>query len=311
VANSNETSNFTGIWNREENSDKINEVANKLGEEQTPLGAVNFNKKNKTWGVSSALLTFAAFLGLQVVLAIGLIVAVGPYNTMEALTNPAFLLLSSLSMYVVWIGGMYLVTKFRGQNSFKLDFKVWFKKWDVFIGLGIAAGLYGVVLLSQWLLGDVLGVDLTGSDNGATFTNLEGVWFLILGIGVASILGPISEELFFRGFILNAIIKTADNQSEKIKEQKLDEYEAPVLIKFNRLAQKFKVPLAVIVSSIVFGLMHFQGVDTFGQWYVVIVTGTLGLVFGIAAVKFKRIGPGIFAHMFYNGATLLLAVFLS
>jgi len=58
-------------------------------------------------------------------------------------------------------------------------------------------------------------------------------------------------------------------------------------------------------------LMHFQGVGTFGQWYVVIVTGTLGLVFGIAAVKFKRIGPGIFAHMFYNGATLLLAVFLS
>jgi membrane protease YdiL (CAAX protease family) len=186
------------------------------------------------------------------------------------------------------------------------------RRYVVFIGLGIAALLYGLVLLSQWVLGDILGIDLAGSDNGAIFANLKGIWFIIVGIGIASLLGPISEELFFRGFVLQSIIKSADNQTAKIKEQKLDEFEAPFFIKFNKIFQKIKVPLAVITSSIIFGLLHFQGsFETFGQIYVVIVTGTLGLVFGIAAVYFKRIGPGIFGHVFYNGATLLLAFFLS
>lgn len=312
MANSHETSNFSGIWNRGNNSDQIKKIADELSQEQLPLGVVSFKNKKKTWGITDALLNFAAFLLVQIAMVIIGIAIVGgnPDAILALTTNPIFLILSSVSMYAVWIGGMWYVTKFKGKNSFKLDFKVWFKKFDVFIGLGIAAALYGLVFLSQKVLTD-MGVDLTGSDNGAVITGMQGIWFILMGIGIASILGPISEELFFRGFLLNSVIKTVDNQTEKIKEQKLDKDEAPFLVGMNKFFQKIKVPLAIILSSAIFGLMHFQGVETFGQWYVVIVTGTLGLVFGIASIFFKRIGPGIFAHIFYNGGTLLLSFFLS
>jgi hypothetical protein len=107
VANSNETSNFTGIWNRDNKSDAIKKVADELKEEKPTLGVTSFNKRKKPWGFSDVILTFAIFLFVQVAMFVVFITIIGLDKTLEFFTTPLGLLLSSLSMYATWIGGMW------------------------------------------------------------------------------------------------------------------------------------------------------------------------------------------------------------
>lgn len=311
MATTNETSNseFRGIWDRVNKSEAVTSVATEMEAPKPELGG----KARKKWGLSDVVLNIAALLGVQVVLTFGVIFLSGA-NTQEeilALTSSPWLVLgSALSMYLTWIGGMWLTTHTKGAKSFKIDFGVYFKRWDALIGLGLAVGLYGFVLGSQWLFTDVFKFDMSGADNGSVVTSFEGLWFVIIAIGIASIIGPISEEFFFRGFLLRGIIKSFDNHSERLHMEELED-EAKFGYALNRFFQKSKTVIAVILSSVVFGFMHFQGFETFGQWFVVIITGLLGLVFAIVAVKTGRIGPTIFGHIFYNGGTVLLSLLLT
>jgi membrane protease YdiL (CAAX protease family) len=273
---------------------------------QTPEGEV---KKKKSWGLGSFSLAFAAFLLLQVVIAFGIIIfgviqygtEITPEQILDLTTAPAVLLISSLSMYVVWVASMYVVSRVRGEKSFKKDFWVYFKKYDVFIGLGIAVGMIILASVINWLLADILGLDMKGSDNGAVFTSLNGIWLILIAGGIASILGPISEELFFRGFFMQAVRKTGENLLNYSKRTNKG-------VKLYSWLYEKRNWFAVILSSIGFGLMHFQGIETFGQIFVMLFTGSLGVVFALVALKTRRLGPVIFAHMFYNGLTLVLAL---
>ena len=300
-------SNFQGIWNRSTQNSKVDSQVEQLSQQRPELGS---KKKNKQWGIRSIVFNFILLLVTQLIVGLGLAWLFVEQNggdptkiTTTLTSNPWVLLISSLSMYVVWVGGMLYVTYTKGQKSMAKDFGVKMKWYDPFIGIGIAAGLFGLVLAATWLLSDVLGLDMRGSDNGATISSFTGIWFFIIAIGIASILGPLCEELFFRGFVLRGIMKSITNHFVKINSEE----EAGLGLRFAMWLDKSKGVIAVIVSSILFGLMHFQGTETFGQWFVIIATGTLGLVFGIVALKMNRLGPVIFGHMFYNGTTLILS----
>jgi membrane protease YdiL (CAAX protease family) len=73
-----------------------------------------------------------------------------------------------------------------------------------------------------------------------------------------------------------------------------------LIMSYRAWGNKNKHILAIVISSILFGFMHFQGFETFGQWLVVIVTGSLGLVLAIVTYKLKRIAPAMVAHVLYN-----------
>lgn len=300
---------FAGIWDRDTKNENIENVAQELAETLPEKGG---KKRVKPWGIKSVFANFFVLIVTQVILSIVLLWVIGsslddPAElTTALLSSPGVIIATSLSMYLVWVGGMFVTSYTKGQRSLKKDFWVSFKRFDVLIGLGVAALLFGFVLGVQWLLGDVLGIDLTGSDNSGAFSALEGAWFFIVGLGIASILGPLSEELFFRGYVMQAIAKSIRNRLDKVNSEIEEGLGLRVAIWFN----KYQYVFAAIISSVIFGFMHFQGAETFGQWLVVIITGTLGLVFAVMTIKFRRLGPAIFGHMFYNGATLLIAYFL-
>jgi len=301
---------FSGIWDREDKNETFDKVAASLSE---PLPEKGGARRVKPWGLKSVVGNLLILLITQVALSIALLASIDSLAgadpdklTADLLSSPWVLIGSSLSMYVVWIGGMLVTTHFKGQKSLKKDFWVSFKRFDVLIGLGVAALLFGFVLGFQWLLGDVLGLDMTGADNSGSFSSLEGAWFFIIAIGIASFLGPLSEELFFRGYLMQAIAKSIRNRLAKVHAEVDEGLGLKIAIWLN----KYQYVIAAIFSSIVFGFMHFQGAETFGQWSVVIITGTLGLVFAVLTIKLRRLGPAIFGHMFYNGATLLIGYFL-
>lgn len=306
--NSDKSLEFEGIWKRDDRPARVAEQAEKLYEEKASLGLQY--KKVKPWGIRSIVLNLIILLIVQVVLSLAFVAMIsnGTSNPDNALTelvsNPWVLLLSSLSMYAVWVGGMAITTYLKGKKSFKEDFWVSFRWYDAFIGLGVAVVLFGLVFLSSWFFEDVIGLNMEGAGNGSVFLSLEGAWIFIIGIGIASFLGPLCEELFFRGYVMQAIAKSADTRLRKV-ESETDEGFGLRSAKF---FFKYRYHFAAVVSSILFGFMHFQGTETFGQWYVVLVTGTLGLMFALITLKLKRLGPAIYGHMLYNGGTLLIAM---
>lgn len=303
---------FSGIWNREDPENKILNIANEMGENRGPVG--NFNKKTKKqWSFIDVFFSLIVLLFVQVLVSIPLIATLqesiqsGETDALTLATPPLLILVSSLAMYAVWIGSMWFSTRYRGENSFKKDFKLGFKKWDVFIGLGIAVGLYLTLFAVQLLLG-LFNVDLSGADNGSTILGQEGIWFFVIAIGIASLLGPISEEFFFRGYLMNSVIKSAEKRQARVEKLKLTKQNAPVTVLFTNFFMKYKNVIAVIVSSAIFGMFHFQGTFDFGGIFIVLVTGTLGAVFAITTLKTGRLGPAIFGHVFYNFGTLMVSL---
>lgn len=299
---------FKGIWDKRVKRTDITENSKRFAKIQPEMGGT---VAKKGWGLGSFALVFLAFIAIQVVVSIAILVPVvinsGPNIDIAKVTSGAGLIIvSSLSMYATWVGGMAIVSRIRGKKSFKKDFWIQFKKFDVFIGLGIAIGLVLLVALSGWFFGDVLKLDLTAADNGKTFTSFSGFELIIVAFGIASILGPIMEEFFFRGFLFQAVRNSINIHLKRVSE----ESEGGATLAFAKWMQQKQYWFAIIVSSVVFGFMHIQpnGVGTFGWWYLLVATGTLGLVFGIIAAKTKRIGIGIFGHVFYNSITLLMAV---
>jgi membrane protease YdiL (CAAX protease family) len=288
----------------------------------------------KRWGLVEVVNSVVILICLQIVFSLYLILksirdSIGSgvdsndINTLTAAaaktaTDGPNLFISSLLMYAAWLFMMWYSSSKRGHKSWAKDFWIKFNfKKDILLGAGIAAVLTAV----QMGLGAILsaaGVDLTGSDNAAVILNQKGIWFFIMTFGVACLVGPIMEESFFRGFLFQGLIRhfrrgNVDRPRSVFGATILNNF-APVFngyISFRNWCYKHKYIISAIISSAFFGLMHFQGVNNFGNWYVVAITGTLGFVFALSALKFRRLGPGIFGHIFFNTFSVVLSIILA
>lgn len=97
-----------------------------------------------------------------------------------------------------------------------------------------------------------------------------GVLLMLLGVGV---LAPIAEELFFRGLI------------------------------YDWLRQKVGVELGIAISSLLFGLAHYDSLAVVGSSFV------MGIAMALAYEKTRSLWIAIFMHISTNaGVVLLLAV---
>lgn len=269
-----------------------------------PTGAVQSRVR---WGVGGVFGGLIFFLAIQVILVLAIFQGIAFSGDLDVLTDPvsltthpAVIIASSIAMWASWVTWMWITSRKKGTNNFFSDFKLRIH-WKRDLGLGLLIGLGLIVAVNgSSLLLEAFGVSMAGSDNGAVFGPGGGVAAAIMAVLIASIAGPFFEEVFFRGYILQAVRNTVLNQ----RDVSLRLGTQNPLVDW---AAKHKNGLAVTLSSIVFGFMHFQGVDTFGQIYVVLVTGLLGAVLAFTTLRYGRLGPAIFAHMFYNGGTLLLA----
>jgi membrane protease YdiL (CAAX protease family) len=121
-----------------------------------------------------------------------------------------------------------------------------------------------------------LGQDNYSENSASKFGNLKGNWLLFLAIVPAVLVESMLEELLDRGFLINW---------------------------FERLfsSTAFATVIAVILQAAIFGFRHSYDLSERS-----ITVGLIGLVMGIAYVKFGRnLWPLIIAHCALNTMSMI------
>jgi len=237
-------------------------------------------KKNLTSSIgvrlkSNKLLQFveliSVFLPAVIIVLIGLSVA-----GENPIIFQSFVWIANLVMIgVVWVG-----LRLRGQDwsHFGLSKKFISLRSLLISFLVFIGGLAG------FMLGSVIMANITGIPESADLSgynyiegNLPMLIAALLAVFIASSFG---EEVIYRGFLITRISEMGGNNKTWIR-------------------------LAVLISSIVFGLIHFE----WGPMGMV-QTGFMGLAFGVAFLLTKRnLWTLIMAH-FYMDAILMVQMYL-
>jgi membrane protease YdiL (CAAX protease family) len=138
----------------------------------------------------------------------------------------------------------------------------------------VAMWLIGLSVLMFWVqLLIWLGVDSLVPPDTAQKALDESGDSLVITIVLVGILGPIAEEIFFRGYVLPG------------------------------LAKKFGIGRSLLLSSLLFGLFHIDP-------GAIVPTFALGLALGWVYLKTGSIWPAIFAHGLHNTVAVLVAKYV-
>ena len=182
----------------------------------------------------------------------------------------ALMAASSLTALAIWripvwavqVGVVTLATTGRGR-SWRHDLGLVVRPVDLLVGIG--AGLGAQILIS--VVYAALGVEAEGPARQLVAKG-DGVAGLVGLVVLLAVAAPVVEELLFRGVLQNG------------------------------LAGRMPAPVALVVASAVFALVHFQTVQFPGLFVA-------GLVFGGLLLRTGRLGPSVVAHMAFNLSTVL------
>lgn len=296
---------------------------------QQPSSIANKPKK-KRWGLFHVIMGFLLMLGFQLIIGVALVVIVttqaatqGIYDTheiqnmtLDMAMHPAVLISSAFTMYLAWIIAMSWATYRKGLKSFAKDFWIRFKWTDILWGLGLGIALRAADIGSQWVMQELLGLDLTNGGNTDPIVSQTGLAYFMLAIVIGCICAPIFEEMFTRGMLLQGLIRSfrKNNQYPTTTIGNFVYKEAPQLWSFHKKVKRvlFKVRywLACIISGTVFGSMHFQASGMWTDWLIVIQTGLIGVFLAWMVLKTKRVGTAITIHMVFNITGIIIATYI-
>lgn len=171
------------------------------------------------------------------------------------------------------------------------DWKFRIEAKDVFYGLVALPVLFIAGSAATFSVMFLLGVEESQSNTAVISDNSGSPWIIVI-VFAAVIGAPIAEEVVFRGVSLRIFAGIGAS------------------ITNSKLGGSI---IGIAISSIMFGLVHFPDGDSgFSEYMVVAVTlGTIGAILAIMAVYFDRLGPSIWAHVFFNvvGVSAALGVF--
>ena len=182
-------------------------------------------------------------------------------------------------LIIVWIG-----LELRGE-SWK-DFGLGFKSitWSEGMKMFLLSLLVFVLAVAGFIIGSIIMANITGIHESANMSGYDylkdNIGMLLLTLGGVYIVSSFGEEVIYRAFLINRI-------SELGQETK----KATII--------------AVILSSIIFGLVHYE----WGPMGIV-QTGFMGLALGICYIKLKRrLWILILAHA-YMDTILMLQMYM-
>lgn len=228
------------------------------------------------WGIGDVIIGLTLWV-LGGIVAVVVLVALGDEATALTDLSLGALTVSLVSGWFGLLGWPVIATRWKGQRSLALDFGLSIRPVD--LGWG---ALGAVVALGVSFVGAVVWTLLSGSSvptNTDFLPQRPGpgtVVALVLLVGVCT---PVVEELFFRGLFLRSV------------------------------GRRWNLAIGVLVSSIIFGMLHVQGSTLAEALFMLAVTASYGAVFALLVVRADgRLGPAIIAHMGVNIVGVLATV---
>lgn len=208
--------------------------------------------------------------------AIIILVIAKPFTGENPVMHQSVVWFSNIVMLVVvWLG-----LRLRGQSWTHFGLSLKHINWKTFF---ISLGVF-IAALAGFMIGSVIMANITGIPEQADMSGynyLEGnLPLLILALIAVFIASSFGEEVIYRGFLISRITEMGGNS-------------------------KAWVRTAVVISSIIFGLIHFE----WGAMGMV-QTGFMGLALGISYLLTKRnLWSLFFAHA-YLDAILMVQMYL-
>ena len=214
---------------------------------------------------------------------------------------PPFLIISIMSswvgenpirsMGVVWVGNIMMLLmiwaglKLRGESwaDFGLTFKpISFKRGLNVVGLSLLVSALGG---AAFIVGGMLMANVSGVPESADLSIYDylkdNLGMFLLSLTGVYIVSSFGEEIVYRAFLINRIAQLT-------------------------AGSKHATTIAVILSSVIFGLVHYA----WGPMGM-IQTGFMGLVMGICYIKLKkRLWILILAHA-YLDTILIVQMYLA
>jgi len=126
----------------------------------------------------------------------------------------------------------------------------------------ITAAIMIAVVMGVGVLLSLLGFDL---ENASNIKDIEQL-FSIPATLILIVFQPITEEIFYRGFLLEKIEKMSS------------------------------APVAISITGVLFGLAHL----TTANLYPALLTGIAGVILAVLVIKTKNLTAAIIAHILFN-----------
>jgi len=198
---------------------------------------------------------------------------------------------SVLKQAVVWVANILMLIyvwaglKVRGE-SWK-DFGLTLKplSWREGFKMFLLSLLVFVLAVAGFIIGSVVMANITGIPDNADMSGYDylkdNIGMLLLTLGGVYIVSSFGEEVIYRAFLINRISELGQGTKKSII-------------------------IAIILSSIIFGLVHYD----WGPMGIV-QTAFMGLVLGICYIKLKkRLWILIIAHA-YMDTILIVQMYLA
>lgn len=228
------------------------------------------NTKKTPWGILEALAIFFVFLIISFFAPEVKIITekIGELFSINLSLIELFIVFS-LIQFLIFTGYIFLILK----GKYKLDFKVFFEKKYSFseivkYGLISSIVLFVVTMAASIIM--VLMFPTTGEPQDIVniFAYAGTGWEMFLVFIAAAVLAPISEELYFRGFLYKAF------------------------------RNKFSQGVGVALTSTIFGLLHFD-LYRFVPFFIA------GVILNHIYEKYENILIPIIAHSLWNGIMVI------
>jgi hypothetical protein len=221
---------------------------------------------------------------------------------------PELLIVAQMLAYLLLLGYMYiLVTKERGSPRF---WKTIHWNWPANIWPFVAGGLAMQIVFL------FLGRLLPFPKETPFDALLRRPAAVVLIAVFAVTLGPLMEELFFRGFFYPVLARYADwlltiilekwfmeaNPNRPFELTVVDGRLSPERVTI--LARHFGIITGIVVSALGFGLMHAAQYGY--SWASVFLIFLVGMVLGAVRARKDSVAAGFLVHAAYNGTIILM-----
>lgn len=232
----------------------------------------NFPPANPPWSIIDALtvlfmINIIAFL-LKIFGRDGLLFAIaflpGGKTGLNQLLVSSFIQTFLFLLFIGWYIKVKYKTSFSSLGLVRTRFTHWFK-----IGLINGVVLFVAVVIMGALMSAFLPIEIKPQPIAEIIMTAATKWERLIPFIVASIFAPISEELYFRGFL------------------------------YPTLRRKIGVGWAIILTSLIFGSLHFDLIRT-----IPLAFG--GIWLNLLYEKSGSIYTAIVAHSVWNGIMTIL-----